>query len=131
MKWEPPLAGCLSKVRKRREIQKQRVVSDKELFERGFIVKSLGLVVRYTMSKFRRFEEYECRKVKEFYEKRGEFESGKGGRRYVRGDNKKLKTLLRMLRNESYKVVLKVGCGRGSYLKSILELLNAEPVDLL
>lgn len=41
------------------------------------------------------------RKVKEFYE-----------RRYVRGDNKKLKTLLRMLRNESCRVVLEVGCGR-------------------
>ena len=46
-------------IRKRKEIQKQRVVSDKELFERGFIVKSLGLVVKYTMSRFRRFEEYE------------------------------------------------------------------------
>ena len=53
------------------------------------------------------------RKVKEFYEKRGEFESGKRGRRYVREENKKLKTLLRMLRNESCRVVLEVGCGRG------------------
>ncbi|MCW7079077.1 MAG: hypothetical protein OCU22_08145 [Canidatus Methanoxibalbensis ujae] len=52
------------------------------------------------------------RKVKEFYERRGEFERGKRGRRYVRGDNKKLKTLLRMLRNESCRVVLEVGCGR-------------------
>ncbi len=52
------------------------------------------------------------RKVKEFYERRGEFERGKRGRRYVREENKKLKTLLRMLRNESCKVVLEVGCGR-------------------
>jgi len=43
-------------VRKRREIQKQRVVSDKELFERGFIVKSLGLTVKYLRSRFKRFE---------------------------------------------------------------------------
>ena len=70
------------------------------------------------------------RKVKEFYERRVEFESGKRGKRYVRGENKKLKTLLRMLRNESCKVVLELGCGRGSYLKSISELLNAEPVGI-
>jgi len=43
-------------VRKRREIQKQRVVSDKELFERGFIVKSLSLTVKYLRSRFKRFE---------------------------------------------------------------------------
>ena len=49
------------------------------------------------------------RKVKEFYERRVEFESGKRGKRYVRGENKKLKTLLRMLRNESCKVVLELG----------------------
>ena len=43
-------------VRKRGEIQKRRVVSDKELFERGFIVKSLGLTVKYLRSRFKRFE---------------------------------------------------------------------------
>ena len=46
-------------------------------------------------------------RVREFYERRREFESGK------RGENKKLKTLLKMLRDESCKVVLEVGCGRG------------------
>jgi len=52
--------------------------------------------------------------VREFYERRREFESGKRGWRYVKGgENKKLKTLLKMLRNESCKVVLEVGCGRG------------------
>jgi len=43
-------------MKKRGEIQKQRVVSDKELFERGFIVKSLGLTVKYLRSRFKRFE---------------------------------------------------------------------------
>ena len=43
-------------MKKRGEIQKERVVSDKELFERGFIVKSLGLTVKYLRSRFKRFE---------------------------------------------------------------------------
>jgi len=43
-------------MKKRGEIQKQRVVSDEELFEQGFIVKSLSLTVKYLRSRFKRFE---------------------------------------------------------------------------
>lgn len=44
-------------LRKRREIQRMRVISDSELFERDFIIKSLKLCLRYTMSRLEKFEE--------------------------------------------------------------------------
>jgi len=42
---------------KRREVQIGRIVSDKELFERDFIIKSLNLTIKYLRSRFKRFEE--------------------------------------------------------------------------
>lgn len=41
---------------KRKDVQAERVVKDKELFERGFIVKSLKLILKYTKSRLDRFE---------------------------------------------------------------------------
>jgi len=41
--------------RKRRECQRMRVVKDKELFERGFIVKSMKLVLEYTKNRLKMF----------------------------------------------------------------------------
>lgn len=43
-------------LKERSKIQRYRVVKDKELFERGFIIKSLKLVFKYTKSRLSRFE---------------------------------------------------------------------------
>jgi len=43
-------------LRKRREIQQKRVVRDRELFEKGLIVKSLSTAIKYTLSRFNRFD---------------------------------------------------------------------------
>lgn len=43
-------------LRERSEIQRSRIVRDKELFERGFIIKSLKLAFKYTKSRLSRFE---------------------------------------------------------------------------
>jgi len=43
-------------LRKRREVQRMRIVKDKELFERGFIVKSLKLILEYTKNRLEMFE---------------------------------------------------------------------------
>jgi len=43
-------------LRKRSGIQRSRIVKDKELFERGFIIKSLVLTAKYTMNRLKKFE---------------------------------------------------------------------------
>lgn len=43
-------------LRERSEIQSSRIIRDEELFERGFIIKSLRLVFKYTKSRLSRYE---------------------------------------------------------------------------
>ena len=43
-------------LRKRREIQKTRIIKDNELFERGFITRSMRLTFAYTKSRISMFE---------------------------------------------------------------------------
>ncbi len=43
-------------LKERREIQRSRIVGDKVLFERGFVIKSLKLVFKYTKSRVSGFE---------------------------------------------------------------------------
>jgi GT2 family glycosyltransferase len=52
--WVARNIGKLSKERKK--IQKNKTIKDKQLFERGFIVKSLKLIFDYTRSRFAKFE---------------------------------------------------------------------------
>jgi len=62
--------------------------------------------------------------VKEFYEGRARFISGRVVKEEADRRNNKLDTLLRMIDKKKYERNLEIGCGSGSYLKNISKRLN-------